>query len=134
MPKSLVRKHTEWVVSKDGQEFAVEFEPVEDFGRDPVIEVLEDGRVVVGYLSRDIDPTNPLDDCDGSGHVYSCHRHASREQHANYREAMGLDSDWHSIEGFVRSHMTVVLDCYDHSGQVWAIQGSLQAMRFPDQQ
>jgi len=50
------------------------------------------GMVAVGYLVDDHDVENPLDDCDGMGHIYSSHRHSC--QHAKMQAALGLDSDW----------------------------------------
>ena len=50
------------------------------------------GMVAVGYLVDDHDVENPLDDCDGMGHIYSSHRHSG--QHAKMQAVLGLDSDW----------------------------------------
>jgi len=50
------------------------------------------GLIAVGYLVDDHDVENPLDDCDGMGHIYSSHRHSG--QHAKMQAALGLDSDW----------------------------------------
>lgn len=50
------------------------------------------GLVAVGYLVDDHDVENPLDDCDGMGHIYSSHRHSG--QHAKMQAVLGLDSDW----------------------------------------
>jgi hypothetical protein len=50
------------------------------------------GLVAVGYLVDDHDVGNPLDDCDGMGHIYSSHRHSG--QHAKMQDVLGLDSDW----------------------------------------
>jgi len=50
------------------------------------------GLVAVGYLVDDHDVENPLDDCDGMGHIYSSHRHSG--QHAKMQDVLGLDSDW----------------------------------------
>lgn len=49
-------------------------------------------KVLVGYLSPDHEPINPLKDCDGMGHIYSAHRHSS--DHDEMREALGLDAQW----------------------------------------
>lgn len=50
------------------------------------------GLIAVGYLVDDHDVENPLDDCDGMGHIYSSHRHSG--QHAKMQAALGLDSNW----------------------------------------
>ena len=50
------------------------------------------GLVAVGYLVDDHDVGNPLDDCDGMGHIYSSHRHSG--QHPKMQDVLGLDSDW----------------------------------------
>lgn len=50
------------------------------------------GMVAVGYLVDDHDVENPLDDCDGMGHIYSSHCHSG--QHAKMQTVLGLDSDW----------------------------------------
>lgn len=49
-------------------------------------------KVLVGYLSPDPEPINPLEDCDGMGQIYSAHRHSST--HDEMREALGLDAYW----------------------------------------
>ena len=50
------------------------------------------GLVAVGYLVDDHDVENPLDDCDGMGHIYSSHRHSG--QHSKMQAVLGMDSDW----------------------------------------
>lgn len=59
-------------------------------------------KLVVGYLSDDNDCSNPLDDCDGMGQIYSAHRHSST--HSEMQEALALDSDWSPDLDLVDSH------------------------------
>jgi hypothetical protein len=93
----------------------------------------QSGLVVVGYLVDDHDVGNPLDDCDGMGHIYSSHRHSG--QHAKMQDALGLDSDWRrdlslpvvereaesALKELVRTRFQVdlvafILECANNSG------------------
>lgn len=92
------------------------------------------GLIAVGYLVDDHDVENPLECCDGMGHIYSSHRHSG--QHAEMQAALGLDSDWqrdlslrvvereaHSaLMELVRSRFQVdlvafILECANNNGQ-----------------
>ena len=86
------------------------------------------GGYVVGYLCRDEDCSNPI---DGMGKIGTSNRHHSREAHEVYQEALGLDSDWNRVGK--RNPNAVVLDVYDHGGEVYAISNSMRASMFPDQ-
>lgn len=72
----------------DGEELELELshEPVEFL--DMYAEKLSDGRILVGYLSRDDDCPHPLDDCDGMGRIYD-YKYHERE----WKEAVGLHYD-----------------------------------------
>jgi hypothetical protein len=49
-------------------------------------------KVLVGYLSHDTDPSNPLEDSDGLGAIFSAHRNS--RTHREMQEALGLDMYW----------------------------------------
>jgi len=95
--------------------------------------VKQGGLIAVGYLVDDHDVENPLDDCEGMGHIYSSHRHSG--QHASMRAALGLDSDWQrdlslrvvereaesALKELVRSRFQVdlvafILECANNNG------------------
>jgi hypothetical protein len=61
---------------------------------DMLFETMPDGRVLIGYLIHDEDASNPMEDQDGNGKVYTSDRHASKEAHHGFQEAMGLDAYW----------------------------------------
>lgn len=69
------------------------------------ITVEKDGKLVVGYLADDGDCNNPLEDCDGMGHIYSAHRHSG--QHAEMQQALGLDQYWSKDLGLVSDEAVV---------------------------
>lgn len=52
---------------------------------------------IVGYLTLDNYPQNPLD-YDGMGSIYSSHRDYS-DQHRPMQDALGLDADWNPALG-----------------------------------
>ena len=52
------------------------------------------GLVAIGYLVDDHDAQNPLENCDGMGHVHSAHRHAGKDAHQAMQSALGMDGDW----------------------------------------
>jgi hypothetical protein len=119
-------------IEEDGRRFEVEQQPISCL--DPVVETLPDGTAIVGYLSEDEDISNPLEDRDASGWVVSFHRGAPKEHYARAMELLALDTDGNTIEGARRSPMAVVLDCYSHGGEAWAINGSAESAMWPDQQ
>ncbi len=80
-----------------------------------------DKMVVLGMLCYDSDAPNPLEDQDGLGRIHTAQRHASRDEHHAMQEALGLDSDWTRIGK--PNKYAVLLDVYDHSGQVYSISG-----------
>lgn len=59
-------------------------------------------KLVVGYLADDEDCSNPLEDCDGMGKLYSAHRHSST--HREMQEALAYDTDWSPDLGLVDDH------------------------------
>lgn len=61
-------------------------------------------KVLVGYLSPDLAPTNPLEDCDGFGSIFSSHRNSST--HEEFQDALGLDRYWSPDLGLVDEHPT----------------------------
>lgn len=96
------------------------------------IQILANGHIVIGWLSHDELDNNPLDDQDGMGHIYSSSRHASKDDHREMQQALGLDEYWEKIEGAEPNPYAVLLDCYRHGGECWAVHGSPEADAFPD--
>ncbi len=78
----------------DGREMSVEL----DFTPSSIMEYKDyltcekDGNLLVGYLDDDSDCMNPLEDCDGMGHIYTSHRHSKTQD--DMQKALGLDSNW----------------------------------------
>lgn len=74
-------------------DFEVSSEPVDNNYIDSVkVSRIDDDRVAVGYLSSDDNSRDPLNESDGSGRIYSAHRHSLT--HEKMQEALGLDSEW----------------------------------------
>jgi hypothetical protein len=82
-----------------------------------------DKMVVLGMLCYDQDPQNPLEDQDGMGQIYTAHRNAGRDEHRSMQEALGLDTDWSPNPDAKPNKYAVLLDVYDHGGQVYSISG-----------
>lgn len=121
------RRTTTYTVSQDDREFEVRFQPVEF--TDPVIRILPDGLAVVGYLSQDESSNNPLDECDSMGKIYDGRNRSGNSQ--KYWEARGLDSKSREETG-KKNPFGILLDVYEHSGEVWRVMGS--GRYFPDEQ
>jgi hypothetical protein len=85
-----VKKHVEtWAtLEHDEGTFRLEFQPDND---DVEVRVVGN-RAVVGYLCHDEDCPNPLEDCDGMGHIYTSHRHDGQAE--EFQQALGLSSEW----------------------------------------
>lgn len=49
-------------------------------------------KVLVGYLSPEFMPDDPLEDCDGFGSIFSAHKNSS--SHEDMQDALGLDRYW----------------------------------------
>lgn len=91
----------------DGMTAELSFKPscVMDYV-DHVIE-RSPGLVAVGYLVDDSDVENPLESCDGLGHVFSAHRHSGK--YAEMQAVLGLDSDWNSDYSLVEKQAKTAL-------------------------
>jgi hypothetical protein len=114
------RKTVRHYVCEGEQEFQVAFQPVDH--AEPVIRRLDDGRIVVGYLSLDIDCDNPLTDCDGMGRIHDRRsRHASRSEQRAFFEALGRDEYGEKVGE--PNPYAVLLDVYEHSGEAWSVHG-----------
>lgn len=59
-----------------------------------VVVKVDGDKAAVGYLLLDEDCPDPLEDCDGMGHIYTSNRHAGNEQHQKMQAALGLNSEW----------------------------------------
>lgn len=88
MTTRVYTKHSHFVETDDG-EFELTFEP---YDSDAVRVEVVGSRAVVGYLCYDEDCQNPLEWCDGMGHIYSSHRDSST--HEEMQEALGLNNNW----------------------------------------
>ena len=92
----------------DGTTVELSFKPswIMDGYEDAIVE--RDGNIlVVGYLVDDQDVSNPLEDCDGLGRIYSSHRHS--RTHSNMQSALALDGDWSADLSLVDAAAEAVL-------------------------
>jgi hypothetical protein len=76
----------------DNEAVELTFPPIDP--HDILTRKLANGLLVVGYLSQDSNCQNPLDNCDGSGHIYRRGRRGSRKDEEAMQEVMGLNSRW----------------------------------------
>jgi hypothetical protein len=67
-------------------------------------------KVLAGYLSPDAMPSNPLEDSDGIGSIFSAHRHSSSFD--EMQNALALDRDWSPDLELVDEHPTYVRDAW----------------------
>jgi len=85
--------HTTTSFTIPGTEIEVELpiqpDSIMDF-KEPLVRITPD-QIVLGYLAHDDDCDNPLEDCDGMGHIYECRRHGSTLE--EYCKALGLRCD-----------------------------------------
>lgn len=105
---------------KDGTEVELDFELVEG----TLLQAKAGDQYVVAYLVSDNLGWN-IDDLigDAMGKLYSAHRDCSRDEHSKMQEALGMDNDWKRDSDIQPDPDAVVLDCYEHGGQVWSISG-----------
>jgi hypothetical protein len=115
----------------DGKEINLELTHQPDPSFTPVVAPRAEGGFKVGYLVADDDPPNPFDTWEAEGHIYTIERNSTGGNHAKYQEARGMDSDWNVVRK--PNPNAVLLDCYRHGGDCWAISGSEQSHAFPDQ-
>ena len=86
-----IRTYTthEYHINTDAGDFELSAMP---YDSDAVVVEVVGNTAIVGYLALDDDCPNPLEDCDGMGHIYSAHRNSST--HAEMQEALGLNGEW----------------------------------------
>lgn len=117
-------------------EFHVQFEPVSTSCHEPLVKPLPDGRWVVGYLSVDPDPQNPLESCAGLGKLYDrrCGYRTNQQywEHVSTEPRLGWEVDMIQGRTVYHTPLSVFWDVYDHSGEVWRVRGS--GRFFPDEQ
>ncbi len=134
MPAFRINRSITYVIEDLNEEceYKVSFEPSRhlDTVIHPVIRRLPDGRTALGYLSDDSNCNNPLEDTDGSGRIYRRYRDAGNEEKRQFYQVMGIDEDGHRTGS--RDPYSVLLDCYQHSGECWRVHGSDKF--FPDEQ
>jgi hypothetical protein len=109
-------------------DFEVSFQPYDSYDPGAIqFKKLSDEQVCIGYLSHDSDASNPLEDSDGMGRIYSSARHSNTQR--QMQEALGLDSYWNP-DGSDPAPYAILLDVYDHGGQVFSISGNGMQCRF----
>lgn len=122
------RTHTAHSVEIDGVEVELEFEPCNE--HDVLAERVGD-TLVVAYLVNDSD-FGDIDELlgDGMGTLYSFHRHAGRDQHQAGLAALGRDIYGEVDEDIEPDVDAVLLDCYEHGGQIWSVSGDGMQCQF----
>lgn len=117
--KTVTRTTTTLYVGED-EDIELELEHEPDSGDEPEVAELADGGWAVGYLVRDTDCDNPLDDCDGMGKIVD-----GRSRSASSNEYRERREDFDQV-------FDVLLDVYSHGGDAWRIHGG--GRYFPDEQ
>lgn len=112
-----VKRSTSYTVEHDGREFEVQHQPHEGSVE---IEVLSDGTAIIGYLCQDNNCPNPLEDCDGMGHVWD-RRDRNSKGREEFEIACGIDRHGEQVEK--PNPHAVLLDVYEHSGTSWSLSG-----------
>jgi len=113
-----MKRHTVITDSIDDTEFELTFEPVGS----PMKAKVGD-TIVVGYLSYDTDCRDVEDlmgDCMGK--LLSFHKHA-RSDHAEGLAALGRNQYGDPDPDITPDRDAVLLDCYEHGGQMWSVSG-----------
>lgn len=111
---SKVITRSEHFVEIDEVEYEIRLEP--EHGTDIEHRKLDDGRMVIGYLIHDDDCSNPLEDCDGMGHIHSFSR-----RHMN-----NISPD--DVPGMKHSEYAVPLSYFEHGLCKWGVAGSMSGM------
>ncbi len=120
------------VDDEDDRELELTHKP-DEYGDEPQIFRLPDGRVIVGYLSHDDDCCSPLEDCDGMGEILDARRNYGGSQAASrIRSLLGIDEYGDPLEDETPDPLVVFLDVYSHGGDAWRVSGSGRS--FPDEQ
>lgn len=104
----------------ENEDIELELDHKPDSGDEPEVAELAGGGWVVGYLVRDDDCENPLDDGDGMGKIVDGRGRSSSSN--EYRERR---EDFDQV-------FDVLLDVYSHGGDAWRIHGG--GRYFPDEQ
>lgn len=107
---SKVITRSEHFVEIDDVEYEIRLEP--EHGTDIEHRKLDDGRMVIGYLMHDDDCANPLEDCDGMGHIHSFGR--------RHRNNISPDD----VPGMKHSEYAVPLSYFEHGLCKWGVAGS----------
>lgn len=111
---SKVITRSEHFVEIDEVEYEIRLNP--DRGTDIEHRKLEDGRMVIGYLMHDEDCANPLEDCDGMGHIHSFSR--------RHRNNISPDE----VSGMKYGEYAVPLSYFEHGLCKWGVAGSMSNM------
>lgn len=116
------------------------FEPCSMDYRDYLI-YEKDGKLLLGYLTHDSDVSNPLEDQDGNGRIFTARRHSP--DLSDYLEALGLHSsgrpnldliDEEDIKKEIERQLRLMADCkhpQKHSAQLLRIHGDLEGLGIP---
>jgi hypothetical protein len=112
------RHLTHTITLDDDREFETTHEVVDTDS--VIVKDVPDGRTVIGYLSHDHDPENPLESCDAMGKILD-RRGRNRDVEREALEAMGIDEYGEKVG--TPDPFAVLLDVYSHSGDVWRVHG-----------
>lgn len=113
-----MKKYTVFTDTLDGIEFELTFEPT-----DTPMKAKVGNTIVVGYLSYDSDCRDIGDFMgDGMGKLFSFHKHAKGD-HEEGLAALGRDRYGNPDPDITPDRDAVLLDCYDHGGQMWSVSG-----------
>lgn len=119
----IVTEHKNYAVITDDTGKTRQLQLRHEPGNDTVRAVqLSDGRTCLGYLIDTDQCENPMTANECEGNIYTCHKHASREEHETFREYLQKPTVF-----------VVLLSRYSHSGEVWAICGSPESRSWADQ-
>lgn len=89
---SVTRTCTTHAIVHGAEEFPTSFKAETDY-LDPHVKIVGD-KAVVGYLVRDEDVEDPLNNDDYAGSIFTAHRHAGKASHEGMQDALALNSDW----------------------------------------
>lgn len=105
-------------------EVTLPFEPAGAMGyKEPLVRVTDD-QIILGYLVDDSDCANPLEDCDGMGHIYEARRNGPTLRQYEEARALGDYSDCKP------NPYAVLLDVYEHGGIAYSLSGAGLQCRF----
>lgn len=102
-------------IEVDGEDKELELSHAPSHGS--LIEKHNEHVIVVGYLVQDEDCANPLEDCDGMGHI-----HSLSNRHTNH-----IDAD-EAREKLESNPFVVPLSYFEHGQCQWGVAGTMSSM------